>query len=155
MTAPQAGSGASTSLTVAAFANLPQDGKEYAGAVYAELSEPKRWAPAGYTVARDQFLLQPGRPRKDAIEPSRIVAVETPRPASPDVFRLQTPGGDSFEFDSRNGALVAWPRAGVDLLALPLEPYFQRPTNRNQAANYYERRLGVRKIAAQERELSA
>ncbi|TWT92857.1 Beta-galactosidase [Botrimarina colliarenosi] len=153
VTPPACGPGESASMPISAFANLPADGCEYAGAVYAVLAQPCSWAPAGFVVAREQFLLRTPQPTKDAQSPLIPVSVEDNRQAAAGALKLTGPQGDSFEFDPRTGALTAWWSGGRNRLARPLEPYFWKPTNRNQANNGFERRLGVWKTAAEERKL--
>ena len=114
--------------------------------VTARLKEDKLWAKKGFVVAYEQFVLQPYR---------FSTSIAAPGQAAPAVkedgnLKIETKRG-SMVID-RSGALVSWTDAqGRELLAAPLEPYFWKPVNENQAANNYERRLGAWKDAAAER----
>ena len=116
--------------------------------VYAKLKEDKLWAPKGFVVAREQFVLDP------YIYPATITMVNTKTPApkataikKDNSLKIETENGDMVI--NHSGALISWTDAhGRELLAAPLEPYFWKPVNENQAANNYERRLGAWKDAA-------
>ena len=129
--------------------------------VYARLKEDKLWAPKGFVVAREQFVLNP------YIYPATITMVTSKVQASPKATVMPASNkkgtvkeGQSLKIETEKGsmvvnhlgALISWTDAqGRELLAAPLEPYFWKPVNENQAANNYERRLGAWKNAAAER----
>ena len=124
------------------------NGRERLLNVYAKLKEDKLWAPKGFVVAREQFVLDP------YIYPATITMVNTKTPApkataikKDNSLKIETENGDMVI--NHSGALISWTDAhGCELLAAPLEPYFWKPVNENQAANNYERRLGAWKDAA-------
>ena len=129
--------------------------------VYARLKEDKPWAPKGFVVAREQFVLDP------YIYPATVTMVTSKAQAAPKATVIPATNkkgivkeGQSLKIETENGtmvinhlgALTSWADAqGRELLAAPLEPYFWKPVNENQAANNYERRLGSWKDAAAER----
>ena len=124
------------------------NGRERLLNVHAKLKEDKLWAPKGFVVAREQFVLDP------YIYPATITMVNTKTPApkataikKDNSLKIETENGDMVI--NHSGALISWTDAhGRELLAAPLEPYFWKPVNENQAANNYERRLGAWKDAA-------
>ena len=143
--------------------------------VYARLKEDKLWAPKGFVVAREQFVLSP------YIYPATVTVVTSKAQASPKATVILSPGekkstskkqpvkgsikeGQSLKVETERGvmvvnhlgALISWTdKDGNEVLSAPLEPYFWKPVNENQAANNYERRLGAWKNAADERILKS
>ena len=111
--------------------------------VSAHLKHATPWAEAGFTVASEQFVLQPytflsqwnGTPAKVKKHAGDIVV---------------TTDNGSVTID-KTGALVSWLADGEQMLAAPLEPYFWKPVNDNQAAAGFEQRLGAWKEAAAQR----
>ena len=151
------------------------NGRERLLNVYAKLKEDKLWAPKGFVVAREQFVLDP------YIYPSTITIATSKAQKAPKVTVLQAPGekkstskkqqskGTVKEYQSLKvetdggimvidhlGAIISWKDSyDREVLYAPLEPYFWKPVNENQAANNYERRLGAWKNAAAERTLKS
>jgi beta-galactosidase len=128
---------------------LPDDGREYIYEIALRLRNDTPWAERGFAISREQFVLRDtdySQPPFNDTERQLMIGL------SPDVT---TVSGDGFKltWDINNGALTQWQQAGHALLARPLEPYFWKPTNRNQARNRYERRLGAWKEAGTERVL--
>ncbi|WP_197531025.1 glycoside hydrolase family 2 TIM barrel-domain containing protein [Posidoniimonas corsicana] len=144
LTPPDAGPGEVVSLEPPGFADLPEDGREYAGAVYAELAEPTEWAPEGFVVAREQFVLRESQFNVPPQPGGGELAVEH----SDDEIRATGPA-TSATWRPSTGELVAWRVDGREMLARPLQPYFWKPANRNQAGNKYAERLGLWKSAAE------
>ena len=103
--------------------------------VYARLRQDTPWAQAGYTIAREQFILKPeefwsafgGQPAKVQKTAKGLVAY-TDRGA--------------VTINS-SGALASWMVDGEEMLTSPLEPYFWKPENDNQHAAQFAQRLGV------------
>ena len=116
--------------------------------VSARLRQARPWAPAGFVVAREQFVLQPydfsEAPAGDASSAVR---------ETPEGFWFKTDQG-SITID-RTGALVSWVAGGQQQLAAPLEPYFWKPENDNQAAANFARRLAIWENCGAERSLKA
>ena len=103
--------------------------------VYARLRQDTPWAQAGYTIAREQFILKPeefwsafgGQPAKVQKTAKGLVAY--------------TDHG-AVTINS-SGALASWMIDGEEMLTSPLEPYFWKPENDNQHAAQFAQRLGV------------
>ena len=111
--------------------------------VYARLRQATPWAPEGFVVAREQFILKlegfwPAFGGKD------IAAHETG-----EGFEVIT--DDYSAFISKTGALTSWIVNGKQMLAAPLEPYFWKPENDNQHAAHFAERVAVWKDAAEKR----
>ena len=125
----------------------PYDDAELILNVYARLKEAKPWAPEGFTVAREQFVLKPhefwlafgGKPAQAKKGDEGIVV---------------TTGRGTITIDN-TGALTSWIVDGSQLLQAPLEPYFWKPENDNQHAAHFAERLAVWKEAAAKREVKS
>ena len=87
--------------------------------VSARLKEAKPWAPKGFVVAREQFVITP------YVFPSR----------------------PSHEGDAKvticGNSLTSWIVDGKEVLQAPLEPYFWKPENDNQSAAGFARRVAM------------
>ena len=87
--------------------------------VSARLKEAKPWAPKGFVVAREQFVITP------YVFPSR----------------------PSHEGDAKvticGNSLTSWIVDGREVLQAPLEPYFWKPENDNQSAAGFARRVAM------------
>ena len=125
----------------------PYDDPELILNVYARLKEAKPWAPEGFTVASEQFVLKPhefwlafgGKPAQ-AQKSAEGIVVKTAR--------------GTVTID-HTGALTSWIVDGSQLLQAPLEPYFWKPENDNQHAAHFAERLAVWKEAAAKREVKS
>ena len=125
------------------------NGRERLLNVYATLKEDKLWAPKGFVVAREQFVLDPYT-YPATVKPSDSKAPKATLQKKDKSLKIETESGNIII--DHSGALISWTDDhGRELLAAPLEPYFWKPVNENQAANNYERRLGAWKNAAAER----
>lgn len=100
--------------------------------VSARLKEDKPWAKKGFTIAREQFVLQ---------------AWEWQQPASPSspLLHREGQGGGSVTVDGN--VLTSWIVDGHEVLQAPLEPYFWKPENDNQSAAGFARRTATWKEA--------
>ena len=111
--------------------------------VSARLKEDKPWAPRGFVVAREQFVL-------------RFHQFSTRMPGTPAESR-QEDGGVSVQmangtvFIDNTGAMTSWRVNGQEMLQAPLEPYFWKPENDNQGAANFARRVGAWQDAARNR----
>ena len=113
--------------------------------VYAKLKKSELWAETGFTVAREQFVIETNKAEK--IEANDI----TPKiEETQDLIRVET-GGSKFIFNKSNGALTSWKTEDSEILKGALEPYFWKPANDNQKRNRYERRLGIWRNTAESR----
>jgi len=107
------------------------------------------WAPAGWPVAREQFIVRESS--YSVLEDGHAAALEVV-----DGDETITVRGKNFElsWDRGSGTLTGYEYKTVSLLERPLEPYFWKPTNRNQARNRYLQRLGPWRDAAAQRKLT-
>ncbi|MBN2242084.1 MAG: DUF4981 domain-containing protein [Acidobacteria bacterium] len=127
---------------------IPEDGKEIILQIDVKLIEDTLWAPSGWPVAREQFIV-------------RESAYAAPENGHGPALQVSDGGGsirvrgENFEliWDRASGALTGYEYKGVRLLEQPLEPYFWKPANRNQARNRYLERLGPWREAAAARKL--
>ena len=87
--------------------------------IRAKLKQATPWAPAGFTVAREQFVLQP--------------------------YTFPAPPSERGTADIKvdGNALSSWVVNGKELLLAPLEPYFWKPENDNQRAAGFARRTSI------------
>ena len=94
--------------------------------IAARLRHDTPWAPRGFAIAREQFVLQP---------------YEYPQHArrSADLPRREGSGGASVIIDGNR--LTSWRVNGREVLQAPLEPYFWKPENDNQCAAGFARRM--------------
>ena len=112
--------------------------------VSARLKEDKPWAKKGFTVASEQFVLQPYRfPSKLSGKPAFMMR-------NKEDYIAVTTSNAIIHFNPQ-GALSGWVVNGKQMLEAPLEPYFWKPENDNQHAANFARRLGVWKDAAAKR----
>ncbi len=126
---------------------VPEGGGEIILQIDVKLAEDALWAGAGWPVAREQFVLRPAAgARLDAGHGSALTTAQE--------GGVVTVRGENFRmvWDGESGALTRYEYKAVELLRRPLEPYFWKPANRNQAANGYLQRLGPWRQAAAERE---
>lgn len=115
--------------------------------VAACLREPTPWAPAGFAVARGQFIRQP------YVFPTNISGTVPDVKKANGGFTVTT--NDAILTIDQTGALSSWVIKGEEMLRAPLEPYFWKPSNDNQDANGYKERLGSWKEAAAKRQVKA
>ena len=111
--------------------------------VYACLRQATPWAPDGFVVAREQFILKP-EDFWPAFGGKDITVHETG-----EGFEVIT--DDCSAFISKTGALTSWIVNGKQMLVAPLEPYFWKPENDNQHAAHFAERVAVWKDAAEKR----
>ena len=89
--------------------------------IAASLKEPKPWAPKGFIVAREQFVLQPY--------------------VFPDVSIKGEASAKGITIDGNT--LTSWIVDGKEVLQAPLEPYFWKPENDNQHAAHFAKRTAM------------
>lgn len=123
-------------------------GTETVLTVSAVLRQDEIWAPKGFAVAKEQFVVRPAA--AEGLNESGIIPAVSEKEGVIEV----SSGLHRFVFDGGTGALVNWTVGDEDLLEGCLEPYFWKPANENQRHNGYERRLGSWKNAAEEREVT-
>ena len=102
--------------------------------IFARLKQDALWAPKGYVVAYDQFLLEKA---PDRVAPA-IPGIKETAATLPDTIDISI-GGNRVKLNA-NAALVQWVSDGRDILAQPFEPYFWKPANNNEMANGYNQR---------------
>jgi beta-galactosidase len=95
--------------------------------VSARLKEDKPWAKKGFTIASEQFVLQPYTFPEVALPRRKILP-------------------SNITIDGNN--LTSWIIDGQEMLQAPLEPYFWKPENDNQHAAQFAQRTAVWKEAA-------
>ena len=122
---------------------FPYDDPELILNVYARLRQATPWAPEGFVVAREQFVLKP-----EEFFPA-FAGRETVAQPDGDNLVATTQNG-SVTFDN-TGALTSWIVDGQERLHAPLEPYFWKPENDNQHAAHFAERTAVWQNAAQQR----
>ncbi len=93
--------------------------------VYARLKEDRPWAPKGFTVASEQFVLEPYAFTLHSV------------PELVDGSRSTLHSSLSIEGNS----LTSWIVDGSEVLQGPLIPYFWKPENDNQSAAGFARRV--------------
>ncbi len=91
------------------------------------LKEDKPWAKKGFTIASEQFVLQPYTFPEVALPRRKILP-------------------SNITIDGNN--LTSWIVDGQEMLQAPLEPYFWKPENDNQHAAHFAERTAVWKEAA-------
>ena len=96
--------------------------------VSAHLKEDKPWAKKGFTIAREQFVLQAWNWKNKA-------EVATP------LHHKEKQETKSFTISGN--ALTSWIVDGHEVLQAPLEPYFWKPENDNQSAAGFARRTAI------------
>ena len=115
--------------------------------VYARLKEDKPWAPAGFVVARQQWVLKPYDFWQEVND----------KPATSQqadgCIKVMTDRGSAVI--DHTGALSSWVVDGKQMLEAPLEPYFWKPENDNQNAARFAQRMAVWKEAAKNRTVKA
>lgn len=104
--------------------------------VYARLRRSTIWADAGFTVAKEQFLLV----EKPAVKFEAGAFV--PSIKESENCYLVTTGKETVSIEKATGHLVSWKHENAELLKEPLKPYFWKPATENQKHNNYNRRLG-------------
>jgi beta-galactosidase len=115
--------------------------------VYAQLKKDKPWAKKGFTVAREQFVLNPynwlttlqGKPAK-VQKTANGLRVHTMR------------GAVTI---NNTGAMTSWIVDGHEILNAPLEPYFWKPENDNQSAAHFAQTSAIWQQAAANRTLKS
>jgi beta-galactosidase len=126
---------------------FPYDDPELILNVYARLKEAKPWAPEGFVIAREQFVLKPHE-FWSALGGEDAKAVKSADGA------VYTTGNGSVTI-SPTGALVSWVADGQEMLRSPLEPYFWKPENDNQHAAHFAEVSALWQDAAEKRTVKA
>ena len=96
--------------------------------VSAHLKEDKPWAKKGFTIAREQFVLQAWNWKNKAEVATSLYHKEKQETKS---------------FTISGNALTSWIVDGHEVLQAPLEPYFWKPENDNQSAAGFARRTAI------------
>ena len=135
-------------ITAPIAGRIPEGRSEVILQIDVKLPQDTLWAPAGWSVAREQFIVRESS--FSALEEGHAPALEVA-----DDGEMLMVRGANFEltWDRGSGALTGYQYKTLSLLKQPLEPYFWKPTNRNQARNRYLERLGPWRGAAAQREL--
>lgn len=96
--------------------------------VSAHQKEDKPWAKKGFTIAREQFVLQTWNWKNKAEVATHLHHKEKQETKS---------------FTISGNALTSWIVDGHEVLQAPLEPYFWKPENDNQSAAGFARRTAI------------
>ncbi len=111
--------------------------------VYAQLKEDKPWAKKGFTIAREQFVLNPYNwPTTLQGKPAKVQKTASG-------LRVHTMRG-AVTID-KTGAMTSWIVDGHEILNAPLEPYFWKPENDNQSAAHFAETSAIWQQAAANR----
>ncbi len=115
--------------------------------VSARLRQPTLWAPQGFEVAREQFVLQPfdfsftcGGGRVKVRKSAGNIIVTT--------------ANSTLTIDA-NAALTSWEQDGQQLLAAPLEPYFWKSNTDNDDAAHSDQQSAPWHDAAAQRHVES
>lgn len=111
------------------------DGSEWTINVHARLRHDKPWVRAGFSIAREQFILRSGD-FAPVLRGSRAKVKMTPAGLVASFKHSSITIGNS-------GTLSSWILDGKEMLRNPLEPYFWKPENDNQHAAHFADSLGV------------
>ena len=115
--------------------------------VYAQLKKDKPWAKKGFTVAREQFVLNPYNwPTTLQGKPAKVQKTASG-------LRVHTMRG-AVTID-KTGAMTSWIVDGHEILNAPLEPYFWKPENDNQSAAHFAQTSAIWQQAAANRTLKS
>lgn len=115
--------------------------------IRAALRDSTLWAPRGFIVAHEQFELTP------YTFPAGI-AGEAPAITRTAAGVTVSTARGTIAIDPQ-GALTQWTVDGDNIIHAPLEPYFWKPVNDNQASNGYEQRLGAWREAGEGRRVKS
>ena len=96
--------------------------------VAAHLKEDKPWAKKGFTIAREQFVLQAWDWKSDTKVSTSL---------------LHRDGQGDGSVTINGNALTSWIVDGKEVLLAPLEPYLWKPENDNQNAAGFARRVAM------------
>ena len=111
--------------------------------VYAQLKEDKPWAKKGFTIAREQFVLNPYNwPTTLQGKPAKVQKTASG-------LRVHTMRGAVTI--NNTGAMTSWIVDGHEILNAPLEPYFWKPENDNQSAAHFAETSAIWQQAAANR----
>ena len=111
--------------------------------VYAQLKEDKPWAKKGFTIAREQFVLNPYHwPNTLQGKPAKVQETASG-------LRVHTKRGAVTI--NNTGAMTSWIVDGHEILNAPLEPYFWKPENDNQSAAHFAETSAIWQQAAANR----
>ena len=113
--------------------------------VYSKLKKETIWAPAGFSVAKEQFLIK----NKQFLQ-IKTVAQDIKMKQNDSEIEI-TAGSNVFTINKTTGSLTSWKNEGKELLYGELTPHFWKPANEIQRNNQYERRLSAWRNAARER----
>ena len=115
--------------------------------VYAQLKEDKPWAKKGFTIAREQFVLNPYHwPNTLQGKPAKVQKTASG-------LRVHTMRGAVTI--NNTGAMTSWIVDGHEILNAPLEPYFWKPENDNQSAAHFAQTSAIWQQAAANRTLKS
>ena len=112
--------------------------------VYARLRRSTVWADAGFTVAKEQFLLV----EKPATKFEAGTGTSSVQESDQN-YQVIT-GKETITIEKATGHLISWKHEDREMLKEALKPYFWKPATENQKHNNYNRRLGSWRHAGEE-----
>lgn len=139
-----------SSVITVPIKDMQQKGKERVLKMGVHLKEETKWAPAGFCVAREHFILREyDYPKIQASAKAPVSVIEKTNKI------LLTAGEYKVVLDRKDGSLLSYKIEDRELIRHPLEPYFWKVPNDNQERNKYEQRLGTWKFAGKRRLVTA
>ncbi len=119
-----------------------------------KLKKDTLWAPAGYEIASDQFLVPFEAPQKALENISNLEALKVEDNESQAVIGGNTNGNDfQVVFDKTNGTIASWTVAGTALISQGPVPNFWRAPNDNDKGNGMPDRTGTWRYAGRDRKV--
>lgn len=115
--------------------------------IYAKLRNTSLWADKGFSVAKEQFVMQDA---KSKVVSSNESKMKVKLKKTSGLIEI-TAGTSVFSINTTTGLLVSWKENNNEILKDGgLAPYFWKPANDNQRRNNYNHRLAAWRNAGQE-----
>jgi len=113
---------------------LKESNAEYQLELTFTLKTPTAWAEAGYEVAFGQFQLHSPPPLQLLMEPRPLIV---PRCIQVSSNLLEINSHENvWVFNTTNGSLISWHKAGVEIIHTPLELGFYRALTDNDRSSF-------------------
>jgi len=128
--------GQDTTLNISEHLPNMNTENEYLADIHFMLKEEKPWAPAGFEIASNQFVLTPvpeTYPKRQNFLPVKVEQDENNITVSGKGFIIA--------FSTKNGALVSYLKNGVEQIYSPLLPHFTRPQTDNDERGWKPQRV--------------
>lgn len=125
---------------------------EYCLSVYAYTTKDDGIIPGGYEVAREQFLLNPDRPKEPKVRPNLTAPKVKDEEGR---MTVSCANGVTAVFDTRKGELISYTANGHRLTVSGPEPSFWRAPTDNDWGNGMQRRANVWRYATDNRRVKS